>query len=190
MGRVISNVSYTGPRSGGQSADSLSRYLELREREDGERERVEIYGDREAFREAAKERAEEGCRSSYVHAVISPERGQEYEDRDLEQLMDEWTRDRAGEQQPFVAAIHRDTDHPHVHVGCARDKFDPDELAEKKEITQEIAHDRERVMDLRKERDTESEREPEHQRWDDRDRGGLDRELEETGRERDMAEGR
>lgn len=191
MSRVICNVSYTGPKSGGQSAGRLGRYLEYRQQEDGRYERQELYGDREEFREAARERAEEE-RVSYTHTVISPERGEEYADRDLEQLMDEWTRDRAGEQQPFIAAIHRDSDHPHVHIATARDKFDRDELADKKEIIYELAHDREKIMDLRREyepeRDHDREREPDRSRGQDRegdrgedqdrDRGGQDREQD------------
>lgn len=166
MNRVICNVSFTGPKSGGQSASRLGNYLQYRQQdEDGERyERQELYGDREEFQEAAKERAEEGRRSSYTHTVISPERGSEYTDRDFEALISEWTHDSAGEERPHIASIHRDSDHPHAHVAVVRDKFDKAELRELKEATYERAGDREKIMDLRAEMEPDNEAEMEPQR--------------------------
>ena len=105
MSRIITNVSYSGPRTRDQSAPRLARYLTYRRqkrgqedgrergRERGNYERLELTaGDRKRFVEAAKERTEKGRRSSYVHVVISPERGQEYKDRDLGALIRSWTR--------------------------------------------------------------------------------------------------
>lgn len=166
MSRVICNVSYTGPGSGGQSASRLANYLQYRQQdEDGDRyERQELYGDRQEFQEAAKERAEQGSRSSYTHTVISPERGSEYTDRDFEALISEWTRDSSGEEQPHIATIHRDSDHAHAHVAVVRDKFDKAELRELKESTYERAGDREKIMDLRAEMEPDNEAEMEPQR--------------------------
>lgn len=105
MSPNILKARYTGPTSRGESAARLARYIEDRkvpeqERDPGreperdsdgperdeERDRYEkatTFGDRGAFVEAAKERGEEGRRSSYVHLVVSPDRGQDFEDRDF-----------------------------------------------------------------------------------------------------------
>jgi relaxase-like protein len=143
--RDFVGTSYAGPRSRGRSAARLARYMEDRRREDGRYEKARTYGDRAAFVEAAKERAEAGRRASYVHAVISPERGPELEDKDFERLIGPWTRDRQGRECPYFAAIHRDTEHAHIHIAVARDKFQKAELERLKERARELIASRQRL---------------------------------------------
>ena len=177
MSKIITNVSYSGPRTRGQSAPRLARYLTYRQqkrgqedgrergRERGNYERLELTaGDRKRFVEAAKERTEKGRRSSYVHVVISPERGQEYKYRDLGALIRPWTRDSRGREAEHMAVIHRDTDNPHIHLAVARDKFSKQELQANKERTYELQRQREQIIDRRRER----EHQRQHQRQQDR----------------------
>lgn len=146
-GRDYVGARYTGPRSRGQSAVRLARYMEEREQEDGSDERAVTFGDREAFIEEAKERAEDGKRSSYVHLVVSPERGEELTDDDFGRVAEEVARDRDGEDAPYYAAVHRDTDNPHVHVAVARDKYAGSELEDLKEDAREVIEARERLRE-------------------------------------------
>lgn len=183
MGQVICGTSYCGPKSRGRSAMRLVRYIEMRREERDERDeregrelyhRVPTFGDREQFLEAAKERAEAGRRSSYVHVVLSPERGQEFRDSDLKDLARPWTLDRNGREASWFGVIHRDTDHPHMHVAVARDKFGKEELERLKEKTHERVQERERFAERRQER----EREREQERGPGRERGESRKEHE------------
>lgn len=190
--RDFVRASYTGSGTKGQSAARLARYIEHRQR-DTEREqdrepeqerdqeqhyeRAQTYGDRDEFVEAAKERADAGRRSSYVHVVVSPERGGEYDDRDFERLVETWTKDRNGNELAHYAAVHRDTDHPHVHIAVARDKFQKAEYAGLKEQSREKMGERERMMVP--EREPEMERLLEREREQDRERARKAREREQ-----------
>jgi hypothetical protein len=207
--RDFVRANYTGSGTKGKSAARLARYIEFREqgqerefsgedreleREEPERtryERVQTFGDRDTFVEAAKERAEAGKRSSYVHVVISPERGGEYTDRDLERLVEPWTRDRNGNELSYFGAIHRDTEHPHVHVAVARDKFQKAEYARLKEESRGIMGERERMLVPEREPELERilERESELERERERSRE-LEREREEPEREREATRDR
>lgn len=161
VGRVICGVSYCGPKSRGRSAVRLVRYIESRREErDGQDlyRRVPTSGDREGFLESARERAEAGRRSSYVHVVLSPERGREFGDDDLKELVRPWTLDGRGREASWLAGVHRDTDHPHVHVAVARDRFGKEELEGLKEKTRERVRQRERSIERRQERQRERER--------------------------------
>lgn len=214
--RDFVRASYTGSGTKGQSAARLARYIEYRQR-DAEREqdrepereqerepeqepeqeqshdyeRVQTYGDRNEFVEAAKERADAGRRSSYVHVVVSPERGQEYDNRDFERLVENWTKDRNGNELAHYAAVHRDTDHPHVHIAVARDKFQKAEYAGLKEQSRDCMEERERMMVperepemerlLERERELEQSREQEREQEHERQ---PEPEREEPGRER------
>lgn len=166
-------ASYTGAKSQGQSAARLSNYIQYRKQEreqDQERERspernpernpeqsqersqepreryeqAATFGDRGGFNRAAKERSDEGRRSSYVHVVISPERGNELTDRDYEKLVEPWKYDRQGRECEHFAAVHRDTGHTHLHVAVARDKFHKAEYQALKDQTRERIEARER----------------------------------------------
>lgn len=228
--RDFVRASYTGSGTKGQSAARLARYIEYRQRDterdreqepareqerDPEREsqqeqsreqsyeRAQTYGDREEFLEAAKERAEAGRRSSYVHVVVSPERGQEYEDRDFERLVESWTKDRNGNELAHYAAVHRDTEHPHVHIVVARDKFQKAEYANLKEQSRDRMGERERMMAperepemeriLQMEQSRDRMREREQERYRDQERPPQERapereqqpEREEPGRGRE-----
>ena len=109
-------------------------------------------------------------------------------DEDLGEIAREWTRDEAGREQPHVGAIHRDSDHDHMHLMIARDKFSKEYLEERKEASEELIRDIERYRGL--ERDAEREREPSRSAQPDRgeereaggdrvqESGGSDRELE------------
>lgn len=165
MSPNILKARYTGPKSRGESAARLARYIEdrkvpeqVREPErdsdgperDEERERYEkatTFGDRGAFVEAARERSEEGRRSSYVHLVASPDRGQDFEDEDFEKLLPGLVRDRQGNDCEYFAAVHRDSDHPHMHVAVARDKYQKQELEDLKEGTEGRIRSVERVRE-------------------------------------------
>jgi hypothetical protein len=191
--RDFVRANYTGSGTKGKSAARLARYIEYRQQtqerelstEDRELEmepegrsyeRVQTFGERDAFVEAARERAEGGRRSSYVHVVISPERGREYTDRDLERLIEPWTRDRNGNELSWFAAIHRDTEHPHVHVAVARDKFQKAEYAKLKEESRERMAERERML--------VPEREPELERILERERQLEQQRSQQMERER------
>lgn len=212
--RDFVRASYTGSGTKGQSAARLARYIEYRQQErDSEREpereqereqsrdyeRAQTYGDRDEFVEAARERAEAGRRSSYVHVVVSPERGQEYEDRDFERLVDTWTCDRNGNELAHYAAVHRDTDHPHVHIAVARDKFQKAEYAGLKEQSRERMGERERMMVperepemerlLEQEREREQSREQERHHEQER-RQASEREEPRQERQRERGFGR
>lgn len=168
-GRDYVGARYTGPRSRGQSALRLARYMEEREREDGTEERATTFGDREAFIEEARERAEEGKRSSYVHLVVSPERGEELTDEDFGRIAEEVARDRDGEAAPYYAAVHRDTDNPHLHVAIARDKYVGSELDDLKEDAREVIEARERLRE-----------EPWRERVEEREAEARERESEQV----------
>lgn len=158
-------ASYTGAKTQGQSAARLSNYLQYRKQEreqDQEREdssegessrsresqeryeQATTFGDRGGFNQAARERSEEGRRSSYVHVVVSPERGNEMTDRDFERLVEPWTKDRQGRDCEYFSAVHRDTEHAHLHVAVARDKFHKAEYQALKDQTREKIEVRER----------------------------------------------
>ncbi len=170
-------ASYTGPRSRGQSAVRLARYMEERERgEDGGGvERATTFGDREAFIEEAKERAEEGKRASYVHLVVSPERGESLTDEDFRRIAEEVARGRDGEEAPYYAAVHRDTDNPHLHVAAARDKYVGSELEELKEDAREVMASRERMRE-----------EPWRERVEEREAEAREREGDRGRREHEQ----
>jgi hypothetical protein len=213
MRRDFVRASYTGPGTEGQSAARLARYIEDRRQErehqnelegerqdgrepDGERyEKAPTFGDRGEFVRAARERAEEGRRSSYVHVVVSPERGNEFSDKDFERLIEPWKHDRQGRECPYFAAVHRDTEHTHLHVAVARDKFQKAEYADLKEQTRERIEGRERFhgepekelareqeeralgRELAQERERDKEpRERDHRREQERD--GRETEME------------
>ena len=158
----------------------LVRYIENRREERGGRDfyhEAPTFGDRERFLEAAKERSESGRRSSYVHVVLSPEEGREFRDDDLKKLARPWTLDRKGRESPWFAGVHRDTDHPHLHLAVARDKFGKEELQRLKEKTHERVRERERFAERRREREREREPAREREPGEERDRS-PERELE------------
>jgi len=138
--RDFVGVSFGGPRSKGRGAARLARYV-------GDREGTKTFGDRQAFLEAAKERAREGSRASYVHVVVSPEKGEGLKDRDFERLVRPFTRDRDGDGCAYYGAVHRDTDRPHVHVAVARDRFEKRELERLKKEARDLISSRERVRE-------------------------------------------
>ena len=136
--RDFVGVSFGGPRPKGRGAARLARYV-------GDREGARTFGDRQAFLGAAKERAREGRRASYAHVVVSPERGEAFTDRDLERLIQPFTRDRNGDGCAYYGAVHRDTGRPHVHVAVARDRFEKRELERLKKEARALISSRERV---------------------------------------------
>lgn len=138
--RDFVGVSFGGPRSKGRGAARLARYV-------GDREGAKTFGDRQAFLAAAKERAREGRRASYAHVVVSPETGEAFTDRDLERLVRPFTRDRDGDGCAYYGAVHRDTEHPHVHVAVARDRFEKRELERLKREARALISSRERLRE-------------------------------------------
>jgi relaxase-like protein len=169
----ICNARYTGRRSRGESARSLANYIEKRREVENGREvyhQVQTFGDKLEFVRAATERAEAGRRAIYCHFVISPQRGNEFSDRDFEKLIEPWTKNEQGRPCAFYAAIHRDGPHHHLHVGVARDKLTRHELDNLKEETYERIRQRERFCDLRRDRDRPLERSPEPVREQHRER--------------------
>ena len=135
-------ASYGGLRSKGRSATRLARYI------DG-RKGAKTFGDRDLFLEEARKRALENCRASYVHAIISPERGASLEDQDLERLTEPFIKDRDGNECPCYGAIHRDTDNVHLHIAVARDKFEKGELEKLKDEVRGLISSRERLREDR-----------------------------------------
>lgn len=157
MARCICNARYIGPRSRGRNIVRATRYV-TRTREHGDREAGErreqappTWGDRDRLIDAVREREKEGRRSHYVSLVISPERGRDLTERDFEELCKPWMENRAGRTVPYLAALHRDSDHPHLHVLAARDKYSASELQERKHETYALLRERERFADLRRE---------------------------------------
>lgn len=196
---TITKVKYTGSGARGQSAARLSKYLEYREREDEEGnqryERLEeTFGNSQEFKEAAKERAEEGRRASYLHIVVSPEEGEKLDTADFERIKEQWVYNHRGEELPHFAAVHRDeSEHDHLHIAVARDKYVKADLEDRKEASSEIIQERERQpereeeFEIRMERELdkelqrqEPEREPERQRQQQEQDPGGDR---DEGRE-------
>lgn len=188
MSPNIYNVGYTHAAGNRQSAGRVANYISRRsdlsreEREAGveptresEWREIETIGDRGQFVAEANRRREERRREAeergaelskdrspgaaqYLHVVISPERGNEMADEDFHRLAREFIHDDAGREYPHLAAVHRDTDHDHVHVVVARDKFGREELRERKERSEELAREIERFREY--ERTAERGREP------------------------------
>lgn len=192
MSPHIVKASYTGARSKGQSAARLARYIEdrrtrsegrgesngdgqqqnqerVQDRNGDRYEKAATFGDREEFVSAAKERAGEGRRSSYVHVILSPQEGREFTDRDFEKLLKPWTQDRHGNEKEYFAAVHRDSEHPHLHVAVARDKFQKEELADLKRQTHERIQGRERFHEGERGDSPENERTQEREQGRERD---------------------
>jgi hypothetical protein len=196
----VYNVSYTHAAGNSGSAARGARYITRRpdlsrkEREQGveptresEWREIEHMGDRERFieeanrrrddrRENAKEEGKDLSKdrspgaAQYVHVVISPENAERMRDEDFHRIAREWTHDDSGREYPHVGAIHRDSDHHHMHLLIARDKFSRDELGERKERSEELVRDIERFRGLERdtERDTGRERETERDRGEGR----------------------
>ena len=121
----IVKVRFTGPRSRGQAAARLARYMEERKAErDGQEiyEKATTFGDRGDFVRAANDRAEQGRRSHYTHLIVSPERGHEFTDDDFGKLLSCATANRQGGLGSYFAADHREGNRPNMHVAVARDK--------------------------------------------------------------------
>jgi len=182
----VYNVSYTHAAGGTLGTARGARYITRRpeEREEGkeptresEWREIEHVGNKEQFIEEAnrrrddkRERAEESGKdltkdkspgsSQYLHVVISPDNAERMTDEDFKEVANEWTRDEAGREQPYVGAIHRDSDHDHMHLMIARDKFSKEELGERKEASEEVVRDIERYRGL--------DREPQHERESER----------------------
>lgn len=182
MSPNVYNISYTHAAGSDQSAARGVRYITRRpeEREEGkeptresEWREIEHVGDKERFIEEAnrrrdekREQAEESGKdlskdkspgsAQYLHVVISPENSERMSDEDFKEIAKDWTRDEAGREQPHVGAIHRDSEHDHMHLMIARDKFSKDDLEERKEASEEVVRDIERYRGL--------DREPEHER--------------------------
>lgn len=166
---AICKASYTRPNNAAQSAARLHKYLEYRQDRDhpDRYERLpeeSLFGDAERFKLEARERAAEGRRSAYVHVTISPERGDELTNDDYRELLKDWITDRNGEELTYFAAIHRDTDHHHMHVAVVRDKFQKRDLETRKEHTRELVRQQEQVRELEPERIQELLREPVQER--------------------------
>jgi Relaxase/Mobilisation nuclease domain len=194
----VYNVSYTHAAGNSGSAARGARYITRRpelSREDRERgveptresewREIEHTGDRERFieeanrrrddrRENAKEEGKDLSKdrspgaAQYTHVVISPENAERMRDEDFHRIAREWTHDEAGKEHPHVGAVHRDSDHHHMHLLIARDKFSRDELGERKERSEELVRDIERFRGIERdtERDTGRERETERDRGD------------------------
>lgn len=198
MSPNVYNVSYTHAAGSDGSAARGARYITRRpemsreEREEGkeptresEWREIEHVGDKERFiqeanrrRDDKRERAEESGKdltkdkspssAQYLHIVISPENSERMTDEDFKEIAKEWTRDEAGREHPHVGAIHRDSDHDHMHLMIARDKFSREELGERKEASEELVRNIERYRGL--DRVPEREKEP-AVRGPERDRG-------------------
>ncbi|MEW6635458.1 MAG: hypothetical protein AB1425_01435 [Actinomycetota bacterium] len=156
---MIVKVNYARPGEKGKSPGAMVRYMdedrapEQERKPEPEREperkpehepapapepsaRVAArFGDRGAFVREALSRAKN--RTAYVHVVVSPEHGSLYEDRDFEKLVSPWSRERDGRDCAFYAVVHRNTDHPHLHIAAARDRFTKGELERLKGETRE-----------------------------------------------------
>ena len=108
--------------------------------------------------------------------IISPDHGDDMPPGELEQrtrqAMREFTRDRPTCR--WVYAIHRDTDHEHVHVaatGKRRDLYmDREDIDRFRERGAELFRERERARIRERKRERERERNRERTRDWDRDR--------------------
>jgi len=197
----VYNVSYTHAAGNSGSAARGARYITRRpdlsreEREQGveptresEWREIEHTGEKERFIEEAnrrrderRERAEDEGKdlskdrspgaAQYTHVVISPENGERMRDEDFHQVAREWTHDESGREHPHVGAIHRDSDHHHMHLLIARDKFSKDELEERKERSEELVRDIERFRGLERDTERDTGRDTGRERETERDRG-------------------
>ena len=200
MSPNIVKASYTGAKSKGRSAARLARYMEERRKTEPELElekeqthethngqertrsgnsddlyeKATTFGNREEFVSAAKERSAEGRRSAYIHVIVSPERGQGFTDEDFEKLIKPWTTDRHGNEKEYFAAVHRDSDHPHVHIAVAKDKFQKEELADLKRQTHERIRGRERFHEGERQSERGDERNQEREQNSERSSGPSD----------------
>lgn len=190
---AITKVKYTGPTTQGQSAARLTKYLEYRQREDEEGEEryerlQETFGDAQEFREAARERAEEGRRASYVHVVVSPDHGERLSTEDYERIKEQWVYNHRGEELPHFAAVHREeSEHDHLHIAVARDKFVKADMEDRKEASREIIHEREREPEREEEFEIRMERELDRELQ--RQEPEQERQHQERERDRDESRG-
>lgn len=199
MSRSAYNVRYTHAASS-SSAARATRYISRRpeagqqaERDsqwrDLRAEEGQTIGDEEAFkaeskrrrdekRESAAERGKDLSRdkspaaSQYVHLTISPDH--EMSDEELKDVAREWTHDREGNEMEHFGAIHRDTDHHHLHLLIARDKIGGKELEGRKEASDE------RIQELERERELEREIEHPERALE------AERDMEEERRRREL----
>lgn len=127
-------------------------------------------------RELSREQREKFVAKSERHNVqrdliISPANGKELTDRDLDRgtrrTMREFTRDRR--TATYAYAVHRDTEHPHVHVAVTGEKrdlyMDREDIAE----TREVAHEQYQTRSWNRERDLKQRLDRERDR--DREQG-------------------
>jgi hypothetical protein len=93
-----------------------------------------------------------------------------------------WTHNRNGKEERHVGYVHRDTDHPHLHLAVARSYYSKAEYERNKDQTRQIVreierereqermierifgHERERERDRERESDRERERGLQHER--------------------------
>lgn len=158
--------------------------LDDQEREELRWQKLEptIGSDRE-LEEGLQWREKKGREVSYMSVVISPERGDlELRDEDWRRISQVWTHNRNGKEERHVGYVHRDTEHPHMHLAVARSYYSKAEYEKNKEQTRQIVREierereQERMIDriFNQEREREREREQERGREPD---WGPEREI-------------
>lgn len=132
--------------------------------------------DRE-LEEGLQWREKKGREVSYMSVVISPERGGlELRDEDWRRICRVWTHNRNGKEERHVGYVHRDTDHPHLHLAVARSYYSKAEYERNKDQTRQIVREierereQERMIERIFGRERERERDRERERESDRER--------------------
>jgi len=112
-------------------------------------------------------------------------------DEDFRHVSREWTHDGEGGEYPHVGAVHRDSGsegrgegHDHMHLLIARDKFSKDELAERKERSEELVRDIDRFRGIGRDTGRDSGREKEAERGRGEARDARQREVQQREPER------
>ena len=139
-----------------------------------------ITGSDRELEEGLQWREKKGREVSYMSVVISPERGDlELRDEDWRRISQVWTQNRNGKEERHVGYIHRDTEHPHMHLAVARSYYSKKEYEENKEQTRQIVREIEREREQERLIDRIFDRERERERGRDLERA----QERESGRE-------
>jgi hypothetical protein len=187
---------YCNAKANAGDGRAMLRYLSRRrgivrdqDRDSHEREELRWHklepttgSDRE-LEEGLQWREKKGREVSYMSVVISPERGDlELRDEDWRRISQVWTQNRNGKEERHVGYVHRDTDHPHLHLAVARSYYSKAEYERNKDQTRQIVREIEREREQERmierifgrqrdrERDRERERERDRERERERDR--------------------
>ena len=165
--------------------------LDGREREEWQKLEPTTGSDRE-LEEGLQWREKKGREVSYMSVVISPERGDlELRDEDWRRISQVWTQNRNGKEERHVGYVHRDTEHPHMHLAVARSYYSKAEYEKNKEQTRQMVREierqreQERMIDRIFDQERQREREQSRERDQEPDRKPDQNQGRDQDQERD-----